>query len=103
MDVRNSRGKFDEIKEKFVINPAPIASQSSLNAGEHDELEIFLETRLISLRVDQKLKNKEGKYMLLKREIRPEIVAIGSGRGRRLKASWRRFLGHGSWLQFRRE
>ena len=32
-DVRNSRGKFDEIKEKFVINPAPIASQSSLNVG----------------------------------------------------------------------
>ena len=33
MDVRNSRGKFDEIKGKFVINPAPIASQSSLNVG----------------------------------------------------------------------
>ena len=33
VDVRNSRGKFDEIKEKFVINPAPIASQSSLNVG----------------------------------------------------------------------
>ena len=32
MDVWNSRGKFDEIKEEFVINPAPIASQSSLNA-----------------------------------------------------------------------
>ena len=32
-DVRNSRGKFDEIKKKFVINPAPIASQLSLNAG----------------------------------------------------------------------
>ena len=74
MDVRNSRGKFDEIKGKFVINPALIASQSSLNAGEHDELEIFLETRLISSRVDQKLKNKEGKYMLLKREIGPKIV-----------------------------
>ena len=33
MDVRNSRGKFDEIKERFMINPAPIASQSSLNVG----------------------------------------------------------------------
>ena len=33
MDVHNSRGKFDEIKEKFVINHAPIASQLSLNAG----------------------------------------------------------------------
>ena len=69
MDVRNSRGKFDEIKEKFVINLAPIASQSSLTRGEHDELEIFLETRLISSRVDQKLKNKEEKYMVLKRKL----------------------------------
>ena len=33
MDVWNSRGKFDEIKKKFVINPAPIALQSSLNVG----------------------------------------------------------------------
>ena len=33
MDVRNSRGKFDEIKEEFAINPAPIALQSSVNAG----------------------------------------------------------------------
>ena len=32
-DVRNSRGKFDEIKEEFAINPAPIALQLSLNAG----------------------------------------------------------------------
>ena len=33
MDVRNSKGKFDEIKEEFAINPALIASQSSLYAG----------------------------------------------------------------------
>ena len=33
MDVRNSRGKFDEIKEKFAINPGPIALQLSINAG----------------------------------------------------------------------
>ena len=33
MDVQNSRGKFDEIKEEFMINPAPTALQSSLNAG----------------------------------------------------------------------
>ena len=75
MDVRTSRGKFDEIKEKFVINPAPIASQSSLNEGEHDELEIFLETRLISSRVDQKLKNKRRNTWVFKEEIGPKIVA----------------------------
>ena len=33
MDVRNSMGKLDEIKEEFAINPAPIASQLSLNVG----------------------------------------------------------------------
>ena len=44
MDVWNSRGKLDEIKGKFAINPSPIASQLSLNTGgDHDELEIFLE------------------------------------------------------------
>ena len=39
------------------------------------EFKTFLETRLISSRVDQKLKNKEGKYMLLKWEIGSKIVA----------------------------
>ena len=38
------------------------------------ELKTFLETRLISSRVDQKLSLKEGKYMLLKEGIRLEIV-----------------------------
>ena len=33
-DFRNLRGKFDEIKEEFAINPAPIPSKLSLNAGE---------------------------------------------------------------------
>ena len=37
MDVRNLRGKFDEIKEEFA----------SIKAGDHEELEIFLEIRLI--------------------------------------------------------
>ena len=32
-DVRHSRGKFDEIRWKFAINPAPFALQSSVNAG----------------------------------------------------------------------
>ena len=35
------------------------------------ELKTFLETRLISSRVDQKLKNKEGVHEFLKREIGP--------------------------------
>ena len=40
------------------------------------ELKTFLETRLISSRVDQKLKNKEGKYMVLKRKLGPKTWAI---------------------------
>ena len=59
------------------------------------ELKTFLETRLISSRVDQKLKNKRGEIHAFKEGIRPEIVAIGSSRGRRLKASWERVFGCG--------
>ena len=33
------------------------------------ELKTFFKIRLISSRIDQKLKNKEGKYMLLKRKL----------------------------------
>ena len=40
------------------------------------ELKTFLETRLISSRVDQKLKNKEGIHEFLKREIGPESWAV---------------------------
>ena len=39
--------------------------------------------------------------MLLKREIGPEIVAIGSGRGHCLKASWEWFFGARMLLRFR--
>ena len=39
------------------------------------ELKTFLKTRLVSSGVDQKLRNKEGKNMLLKRKIGPKIVA----------------------------
>ena len=39
------------------------------------ELKTFIETCLISSRVDQNLKNKEGKYMILKREIGLQIMA----------------------------
>ena len=75
MDVHNSRGKFDEIKEKFAINPALIASQSSLNAGDHDELEIFLKIRLIPSRIDQKLEKKGGNTWVFKGKISPKVVA----------------------------
>ena len=37
------------------------------------ELKTFLEIRLISSRIDQKLKNKAGKYMLLKGKLGPIV------------------------------
>ena len=49
------------------------------------ELKTFLEICLISSRIDQKLKNKEGKYMLLKGKLGPILRAI--------EAVWERFFG----------
>ena len=71
MDVRNSRGKFDEI----VIIMLQWMRLYTLGSKGSRELKTFVEIRLISSRIDQKLKNKEGKYMLLKRKIGPKIVA----------------------------
>ena len=100
-DFRNSRGKFDEIKEEFAINPATIPSESSLNAGGHDELKIFLEIRLIPSRIDQKLKNKRGKYMGFKEKLGPKSwpleAVVGVGLMRRGDDS----MASASWLQFR--
>ena len=52
-----------------MINPSPIASQLSLNAGDHEELKILLQIRLIASRVNQKLRNKEGYIVFLKRNF----------------------------------
>ena len=75
-DVRNSKGKFDEIKRKFWINLAPIASPLSLNTGDHEELKILLQIRLIASRINKKLKRKEGTHHLFKGEFGPKIRAI---------------------------
>ena len=66
-DVQNSRGKFEKIKRKFAINPAPIASQLSLNAGGSRRTHDFLSNRLIPSQFNQELKNKEGIHRFLKR------------------------------------
>ena len=44
--------------------------------GDHDELEIFLEIRLIPSRIDQKLKNKEEIHGFLKGELARRSWAI---------------------------
>ena len=51
------------------------------------ELKTFLETRLISSRVDQKLKNKEGVHEFFKEGNWPEIVDDGGDRGASVAAS----------------
>ena len=76
LDVRNSRGRLDEIKEEFAINPASIASQSSLNAGDHEELEIFLKIFLIYFTNRSKVEEQEGEYIAFKGKFRPEISAV---------------------------
>ena len=65
------------------------------------ELKTFLETRLISSRVDKNLRTKKGEYMLLKREIGPKIVGHWSSRGGDLQGSWERFHLARTRLQFR--
>ena len=57
------------------------------------ELKTFLETRLISSRVDQKLKNKGGDYIGFKEKNWPEIVDDRGDRGGGFQGSWERFLG----------
>ena len=75
MDVRNSRGKFDEIKKEFAFNPAPIASQSSLNAGDHEELKTFLEICLIHFTNRSKVEEQEGRIHAFKGKFCHKIVA----------------------------
>ena len=69
--------------------------------GDHDELKIFLAIFLIPSEIDQKFKNKRGKYMLLKREIGPKIVGHWSGRGGDLQGLCERFHSARMRLQFR--
>ena len=71
--------------------------------GDHDELKIFLEIRLIPSRIDQKFSFQRETYIGFKEEIGLEIVSNGGDRGGGLMASRGRFLGCGSWLQFRDE
>ena len=67
VDVRNSRGKFDEIKEEFAINPAPIASQSSLNARGSRWTRDLPKIRLIYFTNWSKVEEQEEEHRFLKR------------------------------------
>ena len=65
------------------------------------ELKTFLETRLISSRVDQKLKKKEGVHEFLKREIGPESWAVEAVVEAVFKLHGDGFLCMASWLRIR--
>ena len=76
MDVWRSRGEFDRIKQNFVINRAPIGSQSSLNAGGgegHDELKILLKNCLIASRFNQELRFKGKNIGIKRRNLREKL------------------------------
>ena len=73
-------------RDKIVIIMLQWMRLYTLGSRGSRELKTFLETRLISSRVDQKLKNKEGKCMLLKRELGPifrPIEAVVGAESRR--------------------
>ena len=78
-DFRNSRGKFDEIMEEFAINPAPIPSESSLNAGgtrwtrdlPRNSLNFFTSWSKVEEQRREIHAFKEGK-------LGPTIMAIGA-------------------------
>ena len=58
------------------MNPAPIALQSSLNAGDHDELEIFLEICLIYFMNRSKVQELERNTTVFKEDFGPKLWAI---------------------------
>ena len=95
VDVRSSRGKFDEIKEKFVINPAPIASQSSLNAGGTRWTRDLPRNSLNFFTSRSKVEEQRRSTWVFKEGNWPEIVGDGGGRGGNLQASLERFHFHG--------
>ena len=97
MDVRNSRGKFDEI----VIIMLQWMRLYTLGSRGSRELKTFLKTRLISSQVDQKLRTKKGEYTGFKEEIGPKIVGHWSGCGGDLQGWWERFQLARTRLQFR--
>ena len=68
-------------RDEIVIIMLQWLRLCTLGSRGSRELKTFLETRLISSRVDQKLKNKGGDYIGFKEKNWPEIVDDRGGRG----------------------
>ena len=88
-------------RDEIVIMMLQWLRLYTLGSRGSREVKTLLETRLISSRVDQKLKNKEGKYMVLKRKLGPTSWPLEAVMG----VVWRRCgnesLDVASWLKFR--
>ena len=70
-DVRCSRGKFDQIRRNFVINPAPIGSQSRLNVGGSWRTQDLAKKLLNSFTIQSRVKKTREEHRFLK-EILPK-------------------------------
>ena len=75
-DVRNSWGKFDEIMEEFAMNPAPIASQLSLNMGGSRRTSDFAPNSLNYFTNQSKVEEQKRTHRLFRGDFRPKIRAI---------------------------
>ena len=71
--------------------------------GDHDEIEIFLEIRLIPSRIDQKLKNNEELDGFLKGKLAKKSWAVEAFMGADLGRPRSRFHCAASWRQIRAE
>ena len=74
-DVRNSRGKFDEIEE-FAIKPTLIASQLSLNAGGSRRTQDFAPYLLNFFTNKSNVEIKTREEDRFKGNFRPKIMAV---------------------------
>ena len=83
-------------RDEIVIIMLPWLRLYTLGSRGSRKLKTFLETRLISSRVDQKLREKKGEYTGFKEKFGPKIGADWCGRGGDLQASRGRFCGNRS-------
>ena len=77
-DVRRSRGKFNEIRWKFVINPALIGSQSCLNAGGSQRTQDLAWKYLNSFTIQSRVKRKQESISIFKEDFAWKSLVVWS-------------------------
>ena len=78
-DVRRSRGNFDWIWQNFVINPTPIGSHSSLNAGGSRWTQDLAQILLNCFTIQSRVKRKRESSLVFKEEFPREIQVVRFG------------------------